>query len=542
MRNEKVRVLLVEDDEDDYRLTRDAVESIGEAHSEIVWCSGFDEARDALTEQSFDVALISDRIGPKTGIEFLKAAKADGFDAPAILLTDHQDREMETAAGEAGVFDQLDKAELAPAVVERAIRIARANAATPRAPAERTVADRRFLPRANPGRRAGDTNTAGGIGVANELSDAEAEARPLLHLFLVLLFSIAGLGLIWFGNARFAPLLFDVAAVEQVAATLASGSNYATFDLNINSRALRRAHIANLTETPDVAVMGASHWQEAHASLVPGRYFYNAHVHRDYYEDMLAVVEMFVSNNRLPKQLIITIRDNLFTPVADRTDFLWMPAIPDYREMAKRLKLPTHPWAETIPLPQIREGFSLANLHANAKRWFGAWVRPHETNVGKLETLDILLADGSISWSRRHDMLFTPASAREKALSFADQRRNDPPRIDPDGIVAIDRLLAFLRDRDVEVILAHPPFNPIFYDTLQGSPYMEGLERVKALTRYLAKKYRLHIIGSFNPHDLGCGAELYIDAEHANPKCLQKILDQYVALDLSVRSSSAPVN
>ena len=185
--------------------------------------------------------------------------------------------------------------------------------------AERHARDRRFLLRANPGRRAGDSNTVGGIGVGDEIHDTKAESRPLVHLLLLLTFSIVGLGLIWFGNARFAPLLFHAAAVEEVAATLGSGSNYATFDLNINSRALRRAHIANLPVTPEVAVIGASHWQEGHASLVPEKEFYNAHVHRDYFEDVLAVNDMFVSNNRLPRQLIITIRDNLFTPVADRT-------------------------------------------------------------------------------------------------------------------------------------------------------------------------------------------------------------------------------
>ena len=91
---------------------------------------------------------------------------------------------------------------------------------------------------------------------------------------------------------------------------------------------------------------------------------------------------------------------------------------------------------------------------------------------------------------------------RTGKAALTSQRRNDPPQIDPDGVVAIDRLLAFLQDMGVEVFLAYPPFNPIYYDAVQGSPYMEGLERVKAVTRELAEKYGLHIIGSFNPHDL----------------------------------------
>ncbi len=407
---------------------------------------------------------------------------------------------------------------------------------------ERTSGDRRFLPRGTPGRRTIDYDTCGGIGVGDEINDLEAESRPLTHLLLLLTFSILGLGCIWYGNARFAPLLFNPITTEKVAGLLASGSNYATFDLNINSRTLRSEHIAGLRATPDVAVMGASHWQEGKASLVEDRVFYNAHVHRDYYEDMLAVSEMFVRNSRLPRQLIITIRDNLFTPVAKRTDFLWMPAIPAYRDMARRLDLEPHPWTETFPLPQIRAGFSLSSLHSNAKRWFKAPILPHVTDAEKLDSLDILMSDGSIKWSRQHDAYFTRERAREEALAFAADRRNDPPQIDPDGVVAFDRLLAFLQDRGVEIFLAHPPFNPIYYDAVQGSPYMAGLQHIEALTRDLADKYGLHIIGSFNPYEVGCGAELYIDAEHSNPTCLKKILDQYVSLDRSARPATASIN
>ena len=407
---------------------------------------------------------------------------------------------------------------------------------------DRDAGDRRFLPRANPGRRDSDSDTAGGIAGGDADLREEDETHPLAYLLLLLFLTVFGMGLISAGNARLAPLLFNLTMVKEVGAILATGSNFATFDLNIESRTLRHAHIANLRETPDVAVIGASHWQEGHAYLVPGRYFYNAHVHRDYYEDVLGVTEMFVRNNRLPKQLIITIRDNLFTPVGERTDFLWMPGILHHRAMTERLGLTPNPLSETLPLQPIREGFSLANLHANIKRWVDAPVLPHVTSAKKHETLDILLSDGSIAWSHKHDAYFTRALAKEKALSFAAQRRNDPPKIDPQGVIAIQRVLEFLQDRGVEVFLAHPPFNPIYYDAVQNSPYMDGLAKIESLTRGLADKYGLEIIGSFNPYDLGCGAELYIDAEHSNPTCLKKILDQYIALDASRRVPAAYVD
>jgi hypothetical protein len=94
------------------------------------------------------------------------------------------------------------------------------------------------------------------------------------------------------------------------------------FDLNLDSRELRRQQIARLETRPEVVVLGASHWQEAHADLLPGRRFYNAHVHRDYYEDLLAVTEMLIRHDRLPKTLLVSIRDLTFLPVERRTDTL----------------------------------------------------------------------------------------------------------------------------------------------------------------------------------------------------------------------------
>ena len=171
-------------------------------------------------------------------------------------------------------------------------------------PAERANTDRRFLPRADPGRRAGDLDRARFFGAESDAADRGEGHRPLLHLLVLATAFLVGLGSIVLGNVGFAPLLFFPPHVEAVGKVLASGSNYATFDLNIESRTLRHAHIANLSETPDVAVLGASHWQEAHADLIPERYFYNAHVHRDYYEDILAVTDMFFRYGKLPSKMI----------------------------------------------------------------------------------------------------------------------------------------------------------------------------------------------------------------------------------------------
>ena len=138
MQTAPVRVLLVEDDEDDYILTRDVLDSIEQRQHEIVWCQTFGKALNLLAEQSFDVALIDYRIGQETGIELLKLAKASGHDLPMILLTGLDDRDIDVTASEAGAFDYIVKDELTPTRAERTIRFACAFAATRRSLIKRT--------------------------------------------------------------------------------------------------------------------------------------------------------------------------------------------------------------------------------------------------------------------------------------------------------------------------------------------------------------------------------------------------------------------
>ena len=371
---------------------------------------------------------------------------------------------------------------------------------------------------------------------AAKLASSVAGA-PGLYALAVIMLSLAGLAGVWKANVAFAPEMYDERGMIPAAKAHAEGKNYAVFDLNLNIRRWREEQVARFKSTPDVVVLGASHWQEAHAGLIRSERMFNGHVHRDYWEDLLGVVEVYVRNKRMPKRMIIAVRDNQFMPVEARKDFLWEPGIPNYRRMAERLGLPKQPSWKTYPWQRMKERLSLAMLYTNVTRWFNAPEHPHATSERHFEHLDTLLPDGSILWSGEHMRFFTQERARAEALAFADSKRNAPPPIDPLGVKSFDALLAYIKVQGTQVVLVHPPFNPIYYDAVKGSPYMKGLDRIRQLTRDLAAKHGLHVIGEFDPAKLGCTSDQYIDAEHANPACLQAIFNQYEALLPSLRAA-----
>ncbi|MEM7633692.1 MAG: hypothetical protein AAF299_03965 [Pseudomonadota bacterium] len=368
------------------------------------------------------------------------------------------------------------------------------------------------------------------------LAKLEAEMRetsgkiaghPGRYLAVFALLATLGLAAIWQGNRYFYPMLFNDEMIVEVAEAHTQGRNYGVFDLNINIRDLRNATIERMTGTPDLVVLGASHWQEAHTDLLPQYNFYNSHVHRDYYEDMMAVTEMWVRHDKLPKEMIITIRDNLFTPVSERTDFLWYPGIKYYRDFASRIGFEPHASWQTLPYQTWRELVSLPLLWSQAKHQLQSDVMPHATDERQFDGLDTLLPGGSILWSGEHKRMFTADRARDEALKFAAARRNDPPKIDPKGLVHMEALFDFLTKQGVKVTLAHPQFNPVFWDAVQGSPYMDGLRKIEQITQDWSKKYGFAVMGGFSPDSVGCRAEQYIDAEHGDPACLGALLAQY---------------
>ncbi len=138
-----IRILLVEDDEDDYLITRDFLSEIADVQYDIKWAPTFDEGlaaldRDPSRTPTFDICLIDYRLGEKSGIDLLRTAVQRGCLMPVILLTGAGDRDIDMAAMEAGAADFLDKTTLTAPLLDRSIRYAIAQSRDRRALIEKS--------------------------------------------------------------------------------------------------------------------------------------------------------------------------------------------------------------------------------------------------------------------------------------------------------------------------------------------------------------------------------------------------------------------
>jgi hypothetical protein len=372
------------------------------------------------------------------------------------------------------------------------------------------------------------TNAADATG-----SGSAAALSGAAYLALTAILAAMVLALIAFANLRLNPLIYDSDAKVAAGAALASGRHLALFDVNVDMRGVRREQIKRLTAAPDVVIFGGSHWQEALPSVLPGRQLLNLHVHRDYVDDALGLVELLAANDRLPRMLILSARDLIFQPAADRPDHQWLNFHPEYSAMAKRLGFEPRPWPWRDGLRVAVQQLSVAGLWSQTGRMLGASERPGAAATMQFATLDVIAADGAVRWSPWRQKLFTPEYAHSEVRRELAQKLRMGLIMDPAAVEALDLLLGFLKSKNVKVVLAHPPFHPRFHAGLMGdNAYGAAMREVEAETRRLAAAHGARVIGNFDALKLGCTEAMFIDAQHANPDCLARVLAPLVVADV----------
>jgi signal transduction histidine kinase len=121
---EQIQVLLIDDDEDDYLITADLLQDVSGQHYQLDWIDNYDEGLQEIAKHHHDLYLIDYRLGPKSGLELLREAIAGGCEAPIILLTGLEDRQVDLDALKAGASEYLVKGQISPQLLDRTLRYA----------------------------------------------------------------------------------------------------------------------------------------------------------------------------------------------------------------------------------------------------------------------------------------------------------------------------------------------------------------------------------------------------------------------------------
>jgi diguanylate cyclase (GGDEF)-like protein len=123
-----IEVLVVDDDDDDLYLISEALELATGASYKVKAVTSPLVAMVELSKAQYDVILTDYRLGPLTGVDFIRDVRKAGIETPMVLLTGMPDSEVDEQALAAGASDFVSKLNINPDALDRSIRYAMAHA------------------------------------------------------------------------------------------------------------------------------------------------------------------------------------------------------------------------------------------------------------------------------------------------------------------------------------------------------------------------------------------------------------------------------
>lgn len=118
------RILLVDDDEDDYYLTHRMLQDASGSRYVVTWAPDPDTALQKMSSEPLDAVLVDYDLGAVNGIELARQMMQKDYRGPIILLTGRGSYAVDLEAMQSGVMDYLNKNEVTAQLLERTLRYA----------------------------------------------------------------------------------------------------------------------------------------------------------------------------------------------------------------------------------------------------------------------------------------------------------------------------------------------------------------------------------------------------------------------------------
>ncbi|MEW6207425.1 MAG: PAS domain S-box protein [Acidobacteriota bacterium] len=124
MSDRPLKILLVEDNEDDYIITRDLLSEIGDGRFRLEWVESYDTAIETMKRCEHDVYLVDYYLVARDGLDLLRQMMRDCLRSPVIMLTGQDRPGLDVEALKAGASDYLVKGSIDALMLDRSIRYA----------------------------------------------------------------------------------------------------------------------------------------------------------------------------------------------------------------------------------------------------------------------------------------------------------------------------------------------------------------------------------------------------------------------------------
>jgi diguanylate cyclase (GGDEF)-like protein len=118
------KVLLIDDDRMQFRLTQTHFEKFSGEKFSLEWAAEYEDGLDRLINGNFAACLLDYQLGARDGLALIREAVGAGCRTPIIFLTAESSEGVDIEAMHAGALDYLLKGEINTRALERSLRYA----------------------------------------------------------------------------------------------------------------------------------------------------------------------------------------------------------------------------------------------------------------------------------------------------------------------------------------------------------------------------------------------------------------------------------
>src|SRR3954462_10899673 len=108
------KVLLIDDDRLQFRVTQAHFKSFQTDSYELDWASTYDDGLERLMSGVYTACLLDYQLGERDGLQLIREAMARECRTPIVFLTAESGERVDIAAMNAGALDYLVKGEITP--------------------------------------------------------------------------------------------------------------------------------------------------------------------------------------------------------------------------------------------------------------------------------------------------------------------------------------------------------------------------------------------------------------------------------------------
>ena len=118
------KILLIDDDRLQFRVTQAHFKNFQGEHYELEWAATYEEGLEKLLHGTHIACLLDYQLGERDGLQLIREAVARGCRTPIVFLTAETAERVDIDAMNAGALDYLVKGEITPRALERSLRYA----------------------------------------------------------------------------------------------------------------------------------------------------------------------------------------------------------------------------------------------------------------------------------------------------------------------------------------------------------------------------------------------------------------------------------